>query len=74
MARKETVGELSAFDARWCWGGLRTSQDSGVFVRFGEVYCPLGTKKVWHINQFALVQCWGPTKYAQRLGRLTRKY
>ena len=50
MARKETVVELSA-SAIKNWSGLRTDEYKGIFLRFGEVECPLGTNKVWRANQ-----------------------
>jgi len=44
MAMKETVEELSALDIMGLRGS-RTDEYESVFLRFGEVQCPLGTNK-----------------------------
>jgi len=46
MARKETVGGVECPWRHMGLKGSRTDEYESVFVRFGEVQCPLGTKKV----------------------------
>jgi hypothetical protein len=66
MDRKETVVEVSTSDDIWGGTRSRTDEYEGVFLGFGKVQRPLGTKDARYINQFMLVRHGGPTKHAQK--------